>query len=992
MTRRTIVAFLIAVACLSIPFSQALSGTDILNIRRWTAPDHTRIVIDTSEKARYTATEENNRLFIDLLNTSLPTTIPHQYVLNKPAVKKILLFPLSGEKVRIEIWLSENVKTKVFTLGKILNKPHRVVIDVLLPEIEKRESEERKQVKIQEKIQEKRKIIVIDPGHGGEDPGAIGRRGTKEKDVVLRISKQLRNVLRRKGYHAYLTREGDYYVSFKKRLKIAREYGADLLVSIHTDAHRSRGARGASVYCFSTGGATNEAARILARNENLSDVIAGVANGKNNGESDPITLNMLQTETINQSKSFGGAMLQDLGKVNRVKYSRVHEAPFRVLKLPDIPSVLIEVAYISSPREELLLRQSSFRKDIAWALASSIDEFLPLPPSVVAKANKGTYQSSPSDSYTSKDKEQIYIVKRGDYLSKISDKYDTTAETLIQYNNLKRRNKIYKGQRLKIPPSSWEAKALSVPTATYSVKRGDTIGKIAYRCDTTIGTLLRLNDMNMRDSIYVGQKLKVPAAIKDKEQIYIVKRGDYLSKIADKYDTTAETLVQYNNLKRRNKIYKGQRLKIPPSSWEAKYLSIPTATYSVKRGDTIGKIAYRCDTTIGTLLRLNNMRMRDRLYVRQKLKVPVTIDESEDSDGKGRESTIHVVKRGDILDRIASRNNTTVTALMKLNNIKTKNRIYVGQRLKVSSASGQSESHAHQKIETSSGAVRSGNPRWYRVKRGDTLGKIARRCNTTIGALLKLNNLRLENGIYVHQKLILPVENEQPPVSFENISNDTPQIAQNADLQETTDQSILKEDKGKRTGPDQRKVQVRSDSNDKKNSIIKETQCTTYIVRRGDNLDRIADKYNTTSKTLMEVNRLRSKNKIYVNQKVKIPPVSENSGNDYEGKSKPSVYIVKRGDTLENIAFRHNTPIASLLKLNNIKRKDQIYVNQTLKVPSSSAERSYVIYVVKKGDFLKRIAGRHNTTVVALRKLNNLKNNNHICAGQRLKIPSGEIR
>ena len=174
MTRRYIVAFLIAVACLSIPFSQALSGTDILNIRRWTAPDHTRIVIDTSEKARYTATEENHRLFIDLLNTSLPTTIPHQYVLNKPAVKKIQLIPLSGERVRIEIWLSDNVKTKVFTLGKVLNKPHRVVIDVLLPEIEKKESDERKQVKIQEKIQEKRKIIVIDPGHGGEDPGAIG--------------------------------------------------------------------------------------------------------------------------------------------------------------------------------------------------------------------------------------------------------------------------------------------------------------------------------------------------------------------------------------------------------------------------------------------------------------------------------------------------------------------------------------------------------------------------------------------------------------------------------------------------------------------------------------------------------------------------------------------------------------------------------------------------------------------------------------------------
>ncbi|MBN2515227.1 MAG: LysM peptidoglycan-binding domain-containing protein [Deltaproteobacteria bacterium] len=883
MTRRSIVAFLIAVACLSIPFSQALSGTDILNIRRWTAPDHTRIVIDTSEKARYTVTEENHRLFIDLLNTSLPTTIPHQYVLNKPAVKKILLFPLSGEKIRIEIWLSENVKTKVFTLGKILNKPHRVVIDVLLPEIEKRESEERKQVK----IQEKRKIIVIDPGHGGEDPGAIGRRGTKEKDIVLRIAKQLQNVLRRKGYQAYLTREGDYYVSFKKRLEIAREYGADLLVSIHTDAHRNRGARGSSVYCFSTGGASNEAVRILARNENLSDVIAGVANGQNNGESDPITLNMLQTETINQSKSFGGAMLQDLMKVNRIKYSKVQEAPFRVLKLPDIPSILIEVAYISNPREELLLRQSSFRKDLAWALASSIDEFLPLPPSVVAKANEGTYSSPPSDSYTSREKEQIYVVKR----------------------------------------------------------------------------------------------------------------GDYLSRIADRYDTTVGTLLQYNELKRKNRIYRGQRLKIPPSSWSPRSLSIPTATYYVKRRDTIGKIADRYDATISTLLQLNNMEMRDRIYVGQKLEIPVAIDESGDTNGKDKKPSIHVVKRGDILDRIALRYNTTVTALMKLNNIKTKNRICVGQRLKVSPASGQSESRTPQKIETSSKVVRSNNPPLYRVKRGDTLGKIARRCNTTIGALLKLNNLRLENGIYVHQKLILPIENEQPDVSGEKISNDTPQIARNADSRETTDQknntadgSIRNGDDEKQKSSDEGKDQVSADSAGKKNSSIEETQCTTYIVRRGDNLDRIAEKYNTTPETLMEVNEIKSKNKIYVNQKVNIPTVPGTSVDDYEEKSMPFIYSVKRGDTLENIAFKHNITVASLLKLNNIKQKDRIYVNQTLKVPSSLEERNYVVYIVKKGDFLKKIAGRHNTTVIALRKLNNLENKNHICAGQRLKIPSDEIR
>jgi N-acetylmuramoyl-L-alanine amidase len=873
MTRRSIVAFLIAVIWLSIPCSQALSAMDIFNIRRWTGPDHTRIVIDTSEKARYMTTEKDRKLFIDLLNTSFPNTIPHQYVLNKPAVEKILLYPLADEKVRIEIWLSENVKTKVFTLGKILNKPHRVVIDVLLPEIEKRESEERKQVK----IQEKRKIIVIDPGHGGEDPGAIGRRGTKEKYIVLKIAKQLRNVLRRKGYQAYLTREGDYYVSFKKRLEIAREYGADLLVSIHTDAHRCRGARGASVYCFSSRGASSEAARILARNENLSDIIAGVANGNNNGESDPITLNMLQTETINQSKSFGGVVLQDLKKVNRVKYSEVQEAPFRVLKLPDIPSVLIEVAYISNPREELLLRQSSFRKDIVWSLASSIGELLPLPPSVVAEADNASYLSSQSDSHASREKEQIYFVKRGDYLSQIAEKYDTTVETMVEYNNLKRKNRIYRGQRLKIPPSSWKAESLSIPTETYGVKRGDTVGKIAYRCDTTIGTLLRLNDMSMKDRIYVGQELRVP----------------------------------------------------------------------------------------------------------------VTIDDSENSDEKESKPSMHIVKRGEILDRIASHYNTTAPALMKLNNIKNKNRIYFGQKLKVSSASEQSENQTSQNNETSAETVSSSDHPLYIVKRGDTLGKIARKCNTTIGTLLKLNNLQLENGIYVRQKLMLPVKDDQLGSSIENISDATPQIAETID---STGQSMQKEDVTRRTEPDQGTVRVASESDNKKDSIIEATQCTTYIVRKGDNLDSIAQKYNTTPETLMEVNEIKSKNIIYVNQKVTIPTAIANSADDHEGKSQPFIHIVKRGDTLENIALKYDITVAELMTFNNIKKKDRIYVKQKLKVPSSPEEKSYVMYVVKRGDFLKEIAGRHHTTVIALRKLNNLKDKNHIYAGQRLKIPSDGIR
>ena len=560
MTRASKIAFFIGLLYLNIPFSSAFCSIDILSIRWWTAPDYTRVVIDTSERAQYEAKDNNRKLTIDFKNTAFPATIPHQYILNKPAVKKIFLCPLPGDKVRVELWLSKNVKVKIFTLQRVLNKPHRVVIDVRLPEIEKKESQERKQVQ----ISEKKKIIVIDPGHGGEDPGAIGRRGTKEKNVVLKIAKDLRDILINRGYQAFLTRKGDYYVSFKKRLKIAKEYGANLFISLHTDAYRSRGARGSSVYCLSTRGASSEAARLLARNENLSDVIAGVPNGQNNGESDPITLNMLQTETYNLSKSVGSIVLKDLKKINHIKYSKVHEAPFRVLKLPDTPSILIEVAYISNPHEELLLRKSSYRKEVAWAIASSVQEFFPLPSSFakgevreVRKIKRPVFASHAS---TPASVPATYVVKRGDNLERIARRHNTTIKNLQELNHLKSRNRIYAGQKLRVLP----AVAEKLKTSTYIVKRRDTLERIARRYGTDIRTLLKLNNMKLKDRIYVSQKLKIPseAVQEPKSRIYIVRRGDTLEQIAKTNKTSTGILINLNNLKQRDRIYVNQRLKI----------------------------------------------------------------------------------------------------------------------------------------------------------------------------------------------------------------------------------------------------------------------------------------------------------------------------------------------------------------------------------------------------------------------------------------------
>ncbi|MBN2539818.1 MAG: LysM peptidoglycan-binding domain-containing protein [Deltaproteobacteria bacterium] len=555
MKRILRLTFFLTLLCITIPCPGAFGSVDILNVRHWTAPDHTRVVLDVGDETSFTVERGAGRIFVDLKDAVLPAEIPRTYDLDKPAVNEVLLVSLPEGGSRVELRVADNVEMKVFKLGKILEKPHRIVIDVMLPEMEKKESEERKKVKIQEK-----KVVVIDPGHGGEDPGAVGRRGTREKDVVLAIAKQLQKILKKRGYEAFLTRKGDYFISLKDRGRIAREYGADIFISVHADAYRRRGARGSSIYCLSTGGASSEAAKLLAQNENLSDIIGGSQNGGyNNGESDPITLNMLQTETINRSRVFGGMALEKIKQINHLKYSKVQEAPFRVLKLPDVTSLLIETAYISNPREELMLRKSSYQTDIAWAIAYAVDSFLPLPYAADRSWCKEVLTPKPS-SPAAKTTYITYRVKKGDQLERIAVRHGTTIKDLLEINNIKSKNRIYVGQKLKIPtdtPAEHPAKP-----SVYVVKRGDQLESIAERHGTTIKALMGTNNIKSKNRIFVGQKLKIPR-VDSVPMVYVVKRGDNLESISGKYGTTIQSLMKVNNIRSRNRIYVGQKLKIP---------------------------------------------------------------------------------------------------------------------------------------------------------------------------------------------------------------------------------------------------------------------------------------------------------------------------------------------------------------------------------------------------------------------------------------------
>ncbi|MEN6422199.1 MAG: N-acetylmuramoyl-L-alanine amidase [Smithella sp.] len=481
----------------------------ILNFRYWTAPDHTRVVLDVDDIPVYKIRESENLLTLSFKESSLDETIPPCITVNKPGIKKIVFQQTGKDNVRIEFFLDNYKKVNVFKLKKFQNRPDRIVVDIMLEETQK-------ETKSKEKVSEskKKRIIVIDPGHGGEDPGAVGSKGTYEKDIVLAISREIqKNISAIPGYRAVLTRDGDYYVSFSKRLQKARDLQASLFISIHADAARNRNAKGSSVYCLSTGAASNEAAKLLAHNENLSDIFGGETDIESNNESNPIIMNMFQTNTINLSKIYAETLIKHLNEVNSMKYEVVQEAPFRVLKLPDIPAVLIETAYVSNHQEERLLKKNVFQKNLATAISSSIKDYFAGADNAPQNDNKITTTE--------------YKIKKGETLFSVAKKFNTTVGIILKLNDLKLEDIVFTGQTIVVPADkdegnddedikigkpekTYKSKGQRTTPKFYIVKKGDTLFLIAKKYSTTLEELLKINNMKITDNLLYGQRIKLP--------------------------------------------------------------------------------------------------------------------------------------------------------------------------------------------------------------------------------------------------------------------------------------------------------------------------------------------------------------------------------------------------------------------------------------------------------------------------------------------------
>lgn len=371
-----LIGFFLGLA-LMFPSGGAFAAPKVLEVRQWTAPDHTRVVVDIESTPTYEVPASPNPLVlrVHLPNCEFPKG-RRDVPVNDRVIRQMKVEPGERGGVDIILALVKPARWNIFTLKPYQDKPSRVVIDVFRPDLEEKEKADR-QVTQALKAKQKR-IVLIDPGHGGEDPGAIGPKGTREKDVVLGIAKSLQKELEKhRGVRAFLTRRGDYFLPLDERSKLAREYGADLFVSLHANGNRSQKVRGTSIYCLSLKGASDQAAQLLAQKENDSDMVGGASGPQERADLDSILLDLEQTHNINESLHLGGMALSELRRVNRVQFPQPKQADFRVLKSSRVPSILVETAYVTNPFEERMLQRKNFQTEVARAISEAIKKFIP---------------------------------------------------------------------------------------------------------------------------------------------------------------------------------------------------------------------------------------------------------------------------------------------------------------------------------------------------------------------------------------------------------------------------------------------------------------------------------------------------------------------------------------------------------------------------------------------------------------------------------------
>ncbi|SEA22922.1 N-acetylmuramoyl-L-alanine amidase [Microbulbifer marinus] len=423
----------ITVVVLALP-AQAV---EVEGVRVWRAPDHTRLVFDLSGPAEHKlfTLSGPHRVVVDVADTNLVAELDSLELDNTP-IERVRHGRHNKKDLRVVLDLKQQTKPRSFALRRHEQLPDRLVIDLY----DRVENEEKTLLQVS---RERDIVIAIDAGHGGEDPGALGPGGLREKDVVLAIARQLHKAIDgKRGFSAKLVRSGDYYIPHRERVNKGRQMRADLFVSIHADAFTRKDARGAGVYAVSSRGATSETARFLAQRENESDLIGG-AGSLNLGDKDDtlagVLLDLSMTATMNASLDIGASVLSQLGAVTHLHKKRVEQANFAVLRNPDVPSILVETGFITNPYEAKRLRDPAFQRKLAQKLSDGIvAHFTTRPPA-------GSWLAANRSRV-----ERRHTIARGDTLSGIAARYNVSLNELKRMNGIDT-SVIRVGQTLTIP-------------------------------------------------------------------------------------------------------------------------------------------------------------------------------------------------------------------------------------------------------------------------------------------------------------------------------------------------------------------------------------------------------------------------------------------------------------------------------------------------------------------------------------------------------------
>ena len=414
LTRRTFLSSGAGLLLLSIvPTGEAHGTPQFVAVRIWPASSYTRATLESIRplQHKYFLLDNPRRLVVDIQGASLDSVVqslPQKLSRSDPYVAGIRVGQFNPDTIRVVMDLKTAVNPQVFSLAPVANFKYRLVIDLyptraaalaqeaddplmaLLQDYtngrirQDGTATEQAQTTSVPPVQNQaggnrrgnRKLVVmLDPGHGGEDSGAIGPSGLREKDVVLSIAREAKREMERLGYQVYMTRNEDVFIPLGVRVAKARSRKADIFISIHADAFTTPQPRGTGVYALSRGRATSAAARWLAQSQNASDQIGGIR-VSGNRQVDHTLFDLVQTATINDSLRLGKSVLDEMGKINRLHKGHVDQAGFAVLKAPDIPSILVETAFISNPEEERMLSSSQFRQKAARAITAGAQKYL----------------------------------------------------------------------------------------------------------------------------------------------------------------------------------------------------------------------------------------------------------------------------------------------------------------------------------------------------------------------------------------------------------------------------------------------------------------------------------------------------------------------------------------------------------------------------------------------------------------------------------------